>query len=206
MNKYPEKFEPILNVAPIRISLRAVFPPKTPVCFASMFTGAEPEYHGITRYDRPVLNCDTLFDSLVKMEKKTAIVTVADSSIDIIFRGRDIEYYSERYDEDVTNRVLELLDKADYDFILAYHQEYDDALHATSPESGQALEALDRHISSFVEIAEKAGDAWNRYNRAFLFAPDHGAHFDRKKNCGDHSLDIDGDMNVEHFIGFAKKG
>ncbi len=200
------KFEPVLKIAPIRMPLRAVYPPKTPVCFASMFTGAEPKTHGITQYERPVLKCDTLFDSLVRAGKKTAIVAVADSSIDIIFRGRDIDYFTEKHDEGVTKRVSFLLDDNDYDFILAYHQEYDDALHATSPESEQALKALDNHISSFTEIAEKADNIWKGYNRTFLFAPDHGAHLDPDTQRGDHNQDIAEDMNVEHFFGFAKKG
>ncbi|MCP4229510.1 MAG: hypothetical protein GY771_05120 [bacterium] len=202
--KYGTEFEPVTCIAPTRVSLRAVFPPKTPVCFASMFTGAEPERHGITQYERPVLDCDTLFDALDRAGKKTAIIAVAGSSIDIIFRGRDVEYYSEEYDVDVTNRTLHILDTSDFDFILVYHQEYDDALHATSPESEHALAAFVNHISTFNELAKKANAKWSKYDRAYVFAPDHGAHYNRNEDRGDHGLDIDEDMNVEHFFGFAK--
>jgi len=78
----------ILPLVPLRVPLRAVFPPVTPVCFASIFTGAQPVVHGIHRYTRPVLECDTIFDALVRADKKVAIVSVENSSIDLIFRNR----------------------------------------------------------------------------------------------------------------------
>jgi hypothetical protein len=64
----------ILPLVPLRIPLRAVFPPVTPVCFASIFSGAQPNVHGIHSYTRPVLECDTLFDALARAEKNVAIV------------------------------------------------------------------------------------------------------------------------------------
>src|SRR5262249_32456113 len=40
---HPElDFGKILTAAPIKLALRSVIPPKTPVCFASMFSGAPP--------------------------------------------------------------------------------------------------------------------------------------------------------------------
>jgi hypothetical protein len=73
----------VLPLAPLRVPLRAVFPSKTPVCFASMFTGAQPEMHGIQSYSRPVLGCDTFFDALIRAGKKIAIVAVENSSVDL---------------------------------------------------------------------------------------------------------------------------
>lgn len=91
----------IKAAAPIEVFVKSVFPPVTPVCFASMFTGLSPDEHGIKAYQRPILECETLFDILISNAIKVAIVAVRNSSIDLIFRGRDIDYYSEKYDKEV---------------------------------------------------------------------------------------------------------
>ena len=44
---YRDSFEKVRRFAPIEVSLRSVSPSITPVCFASMFTGAPPGEHGI---------------------------------------------------------------------------------------------------------------------------------------------------------------
>ncbi|MGE5193605.1 MAG: tyrosine-type recombinase/integrase, partial [Deltaproteobacteria bacterium] len=132
-------FGKILKNAPIRLGLRSVIPPKTPVCFASMFTGAPPEVHGIRRYERPVLSCDTLFDAVLRAKKRVAIVAVRNSSIDLIFRGRALDYFSEAYDSEVLDRALQLVRDTDHDLIIVYQQEYDDTLHRTTPLSDECL-------------------------------------------------------------------
>ncbi len=96
--KHRSMFDEVLLHAPLRVSLRSVFPPKTPICWASMFTGAPPEVHGIRKPEKPVLQCDTLFDALVRAGKKVAIIAVADSSMERIFRERDLDYFAEPYD------------------------------------------------------------------------------------------------------------
>ena len=56
----------ITELVDLRIPLLSVMPPKTPVCFASMFTGGQPADHGIMNYERPVLRCETLFYVLLR--------------------------------------------------------------------------------------------------------------------------------------------
>jgi len=201
--KYESYFEPILRHAPLTVPLQSVIPPKTPVCFASMFTGALPEVHGIRVYEKPVLTCDTIFDALGRAGKCAAIVAVEDSSIDRIFRERPIDYFSEKYDEQVTQRVITLLEANKHDFILAYHQEFDDALHVTTPESPQALRAMRNHIKSFDVLAIACQEHWRDTNRLIVFAPDHGAHIDPATGKGTHSENIAEDMEVTHFFGFG---
>ena len=121
----------VVSASDVQVELRSMTPPKTPVCFASMFTGAPPEVHGIRKYERPVLTCDTLFDALARAGKRAAIVAVRDCSMDIIFRSRPIDYFTEDYDPQVTERALELVRDGNHDFIVAYNQEYDDTLHRT---------------------------------------------------------------------------
>ncbi len=202
--EYSSYFKPVLRYAPLVVPLESVFPTKTPVCFASMFTGALPEVHGIKVYEKPVLNCDTIFDALSRAGKKVAIVAVENSSIDRIFRERPIDYFSEHYDDQVTYRVLTLLRANEHDFILAYHQEYDDSLHSTHPKSQLSLKAIRNHIRSFAHMAKSCRKHWKGHNSLILFAPDHGAHVDPTTGKGTHGLDIQDDMQVTHFFGFSK--
>lgn len=196
-------FEPAREHAPFEVRLRAVYPPKTPVCFASMFTGALPEAHGIHRYEKPVLRCDTLFDALIRAGMRVAIVAVEASSIDLVFRGREMDYFSEKYDREVTSRAVELLAAAGHDVIVTYHQEYDDALHDTTPRSARALRALKNHVESFATLSKAAARFWRRFNHLIAFTPDHGAHVDVDTGRGAHGDDVDEDMNVMHLYGVA---
>jgi hypothetical protein len=196
----------VKKLAPIEVEMRSVVPSKTPVCYASMFTGAPPKVHGITQYEKPVLTCDTLFDALTRAKKKAAIVAVKGSSIDLIFRNRKMDYYTEEYDPQVEARVLDILDAKDYDFILAYHQEYDDLMHESTPHDAEALKAFRRHLKSFETLATAFNERYISRNRAVVFTPDHGTHIDPANGKGTHGLDIPEDMEVRHFWGINRGG
>ena len=43
---HPSELAKLLPLVPLQVPLHAVFPPVTPVCFASIFTGAAPAIHG----------------------------------------------------------------------------------------------------------------------------------------------------------------
>lgn len=191
----------LLPLVPLLVPLQAVFPPVTPVCFASIFTGAQPEVHGIHSYTRPVLQCDTLFDALVRANKKVAIISIENSSIDLIFKNRAVAYFSEVDDNAVTQRVLELIDLDEHDVIVAYQADYDDHLHQTEPFSPICEQALVRHIEDFKEIAEAAIEQWRDIGHVIAFAPDHGAHINPSTGKGDHGLDIPEDMDIFHCYG-----
>jgi hypothetical protein len=203
---FPEVLQAVAREAPTVVRLRSAVPPVTPVCFATMFTGTPPSSHGIRTYEKPVLRCETLFDRLASGGKSVAIVAVRDSSIDRIFRGRAVDYFSEAYDPEVTERTLQLLEEDRHDFVLAYHQEYDDTLHRTTPRSAEAVEALKHHVHAFVRLARAAGELWAPYHRVLGFVPDHGAHVDPHTGKGTHGLDIPEDMDVQHFYGVFRKG
>ena len=191
----------ITDYANLCVPVSSVLPPKTPVCFASMFTGGQPADHGIQKYERPVLACETLFDVLLQANKKIAIIAVADSSVDLIFRDREIDYFSERYDGEVMDRAVATINENRHDLVVVYQQEYDDFLHKTEPFSDRCLRAVDNHVTSFVTVARAAMEAWRRHNNAIIFAPDHGAHVDAQSGHGDHGLDIPEDMNLLHWYG-----
>ena len=196
----------VLPLVPLQVPLSAVFPPVTPVCFASMFTGAMPAVHGIHRYTRPVLQCDTFFDALVRGNKKVAIISVKDSSIDLIFRNRAISYFAEVDDKAVARRAVEVIHDDQYDVIVAYQADYDDNLHLTEPFSDICIQALRRHIRDFEQIAGAARRQWQDKGHVIAFAPDHGAHINPATGKGDHGLDVPEDMDLFHCYGvFARE-
>ena len=193
------EFSAIRRICKVEIPVQSVMPSKTPVCFASMFSGAKPQVHGIRHYQKPVLQCDTLFDALIRSGRVPAIVAVRESSMDIIFRGREMDYYSEGHDSDTTIRTMELMLENRCDVIVCYQQEYDDILHRTQPFSKEALSAVKRHVNSFCELALSAREAWRGKSYALVFAPDHGAHIDPDTGNGTHGDDIPEDMELFHW-------
>jgi hypothetical protein len=199
LDKHPDLKKRLVAASDIQVELRSMIPPKTPVCFASMFTGAPPEVHGIRKYERPVLTCDTIFDALARAGRRAAIVAVKDCSMDIIFRNRAIDYFTEEDDAAVLYRTLSLLNEGRHDFIVSYNQEYDDTLHRTRHDGPEALAAAGRHVETFVRLLQATEERWAGHDRALLFVSDHGAHFDATKGKGDHGEDIPEDMDVLHF-------
>lgn len=197
--RFPQQRSAIDQHCSHRVSLHAAFPPKTPVCFASVFTGAPPEVHGIRRYEKPTLTCETLFDVLIQSGRKVAIVAVRDSSIDLLFRNRAIDYFSEPYDQEVTARALTLLTEDSHDLVVVYHQEYDDQVHQTQPFSESCIAAMHHHVASSQTLVAAATDAWRDRTWAAVVAPDHGAHLDPQTQRGDHGADIPEDMAVSHW-------
>ena len=45
--KYPEFLKEVTSLTDLPLPLRSVMPSVTPVCFGTMYTGAQPEVHGI---------------------------------------------------------------------------------------------------------------------------------------------------------------
>lgn len=203
---YKKYFEGIETYASISIELSSVYIPITPVCFASMFTGVLPEVHGIVKYEKPILKIDTIFDRLIDENKKPAIVAVKDSSVDLIFRNRQMSYYSEIYDAEVIDKTISLMKENKNDFILSYNQEYDDCIHETEPFSEKSINALKNQNQNFIKLAKYFDEYWVDYNRLIMYTPDHGCHINKETGNGDHGENIPDDMNVIHFCGIAKSG
>jgi hypothetical protein len=201
--RFPQQRSVIDQQCPHRVSLHAAFPPKTPVCFASVFTGASPDVHGIRRYEKPVLTCETLFDVFIQAGLKVAIAAVRDSSIDLLFRDRAIDYFSEPYDDEVTARALTLLAEDAHDLVVVYHQEYDDQVHQTQPFSDTCVAAMHNHVGAVQTLIAAASNAWSSRTWAAVVAPDHGAHLDPDTQRGDHGADIEEDMAVSHWYAVA---
>ena len=73
--KYPHFFKDLKANSDIEIPLATVMPSVTPVCFGTMYTGAQPEVHGIQKYEKPIITIDTIFDALLRAGKKCALIT-----------------------------------------------------------------------------------------------------------------------------------
>jgi Type I phosphodiesterase / nucleotide pyrophosphatase len=200
---YPEAFARVRALAPLSVDLRSVLPTVTPVCFASMFTGAGPATHGIRRYEKPALPAITLFDALAAAGRRVAVVPVAGSSIDTIFRGRPVEYHTEPYDAEVGDRAVTVLQADGPEVVVVYNQEYDDVVHRTGPDAPEAVDALHRHVASFERLTDAAERAWSGFDRAVVFEPDHGIHLDLATGHGTHGTDLPEDLEVTHFYRFA---
>ena len=201
VREHPAEFDRVRRHAPTEIALASVPPTWTPVCFASMFTGAGPEYHGIAKYEKRALACETLFDAVAAAGLRTAIVTVANSSVDHLFREKPADHFALAYDPHGTEKALEVLRANEHDLVVVYHQEYDDLIHRTQPRSCAALAAMRRHVASFETLAAAAREAWADAPGLVLFTPDHGTPFDPKTGRGTHGSERPEDVEVTHFLG-----
>lgn len=201
--KYTSWFAPVLTHTRLAVPVRTVLPSMTPVCFGTMYTGVEPEVHGIRRYEKYVLKQESLFDMLAAAGKKTAVVAVENSSMAILFGEREIDYYILPYDQEVTEKALELVKTSDYDVIVVYNQEYDDVMHRTHPESEEALLALRHHIAAFERLCLACETYWKSSNGLVCWATDHGIHTGEDGH-GTHGSDREEDLNVMHFYNVWK--
>ncbi|MBS1371998.1 MAG: hypothetical protein HPZ91_18790 [Lentisphaeria bacterium] len=196
--RFPEAFERVERLAGFRILSAAVMPSVTPVCFATIFSGASPAVHGIRKYAKPVLKIETLFDVLAEAGKNVAIVCCNSCSIDMIFRGRNIDYYSFRTDRAAFEMTRKLIADSDYDFILCYMAGYDHISHHAGPWAEESVRELMTAIGRFEQLAADADEHWGAFNRAVIWAPDHGNH-QIDAETGGHGDDIPDDMLVNHF-------
>lgn len=197
--KYTEIFAPVYQHSHMAVPYLSTVPSVTPVAHASMYTGVDPEKHGIQSYVRPKLECSTLYDELLKQGHNPAILAMDDSSFLHIFKGRDMDYYSESNSTDIQEKALELIASDKYDVLSIHTFGYDDAAHSFGPESKQALNALSLEAEGYRRVAELL-EQTNRGRRTLLvYAPDHGQHL-TMGGRGDHGSKAIEDMNVLHFF------
>ena len=197
-----EKYSHILfeakNRAELEVGFSTVMPSVTPVCFATMYTGAQPIVHGIKTYVKPVITIDTLFDALIRCGKKPAIVSTSNDSMSKIFLSRDMDYYIYDSIEEVNQKAAELIREDKYDFIAVYNGNYDTVMHKYGPESSEALRELRDNVSSFCEFDSLIAEHWRAHKTLIGFAMDHGCH-EIDGGCGSHGLDMEEDINIVHL-------
>ncbi len=219
--KYTQDFGKVLKHTQIGVPVKTMMPSVTPVCFGTMYTGVAPHIHGIQEYAKRVLTVDSFFDAALRAGKKIALVAVEESSMEVLFSKKNLDYFIMPYDNEVKEKALQLIEKNEHDIIIAYTQQYDDDMHAFGPESAQAMQALHNQINIFDTLASAAKKAWKNQNLLICWATDHGIHevpggvvlkgenlpdkFQNKKYYGMHGDNIPEDLNVMHFFGIHPK-
>lgn len=202
-----KKYAPMLaeakSAAEVEIPLCAVMPSVTPVCFGTMYTGAQPCVHGIEAYVKPVITIDTIFDALIRNGKKAAIVSTARDSLSEIFLKREMDYFIYETIEKVNAKAAELIIEDKYDFIVVYNGNYDSYMHKFAPESIEALGELRANVRTFGMFCDMIDEHWKSHNSLVGFAMDHGCH-EIDGGCGSHGLDMEEDLNIVHLYKITK--
>ena len=201
--KYYKKYFSRLEAnADLMLPMRSVFPPVTPACFGSMYSGLQPAVHGIQSYTKPVLKCDTVFDRLIAAGKKAAIVSTKGDSISLIFLERDMDYFIYKTVKECNAKAAELIKKDEYDLIVLYNTDYDYWMHRSSPTGLPAKNALKKNVAEYIALKEFIQSEWKgKHRTALAFAPDHGCH--RWLGLlGTHGINEPCDMNTVHLWSF----
>lgn len=198
--KYTELFAPVMLNSDITLPLQSVMPSVTPVCFGTMYTGAEPSVHGIQSYTKPVIKTDSVFDAFIRAGKKPCIVSTGNDSMSKIFLEREMDYYIVETPDEANEKALELIREDKYDLICVYNGNYDGRMHRVGPEGEEAIEALKHNVKAYENFAEAIRKEWKEHKTLLAFAPDHGCH-EIDGEAGSHGLMMPEDMNIIHFYG-----
>jgi predicted AlkP superfamily pyrophosphatase or phosphodiesterase len=197
LKKYPNDFKPVIDNSDLVTRSANVMPSVTPVNFSTIFTGADPAAHGRTKYNKEIQTSETLFDVLAKAGKKVAIVSKNEYSMDKIFRGRPIDYFTTHDYERAVEVAAMLIERFDYDLIVCYDGVYDTTMHRNGVDSPESLAAMRDSIRRYALLVEVVDKYWSKCNRVTAFASDHGSH-DAPNGKGTHGTDCEDDCIVNH--------
>ena len=199
--KYTAFFEQAILLSDIQLPMLSIMPTVTPVCFASMYTGAMPEVHGIQTYEKPVVKTDTIFDAYIRADKKPAIVSTTGNSMSCIFLEREMDYFIYDSYKECNKKAMELIEEDKHDMIALYNENYDSTMHRAGSKSTESINELMNNIETYCTLIKHIEKHWNKHCSMIGFCPDHGCH-DIDNNLGSHGLDMEEDMNVIHFYRF----
>lgn len=195
--KYPHFVKEVKARAQLQLPLRSVMPSVTPVCFGTMYTGAQPKVHGIQAYVKPIITIDTIFDALLRNGKKVAILCTAGDSLSKIYLERNVDYYFYETVEQLNAKAAELIIRDEHDFVVLYNGNYDSIMHKFGPESPEALAELRANSETFGMVDAMIQTHWKKHNTLLGFAMDHGCH-EIDGSCGSHGLDMEEDLHILH--------
>ena len=202
--KYTDRFIPVIENSDIAIPMLSVMPSVTPVCFASMYTGLQPQRHGIQAYVKPVLKVETLFDAAIKAGKKPVIISTRGDSITEIFKERDMTYIECDTPDECNEKTEEILKQDLYDIVVCYNANFDSTMHRWGPEAEESLAQIDHNARAYHHLSSLADEVWKDKDHVCAFLPDHGCH-EIDGNLGSHGLDMREDMNIIHFWSLVPK-
>lgn len=195
--KYPGLLRDVIGRTEVEVPLQTVMPSVTPVCFGTMYTGAQPEVHGIQAYEKPVITIDTVFDALIRAGKRAVIIGDTSCSLGKIYLDRDMDYFLYPTIEEITAKAVEVILEDRYDFVVVYHGNYDAVMHRFGPESTEALGELRANNGDFALFSVLIEKYWKKHNTLVGFAMDHGCH-EIDGGCGSHGLAMPEDLNIVH--------
>jgi predicted AlkP superfamily pyrophosphatase or phosphodiesterase len=195
--KYAGLMKEAIDRTELQVPFRTVMPSVTPVCFGTMYTGAQPAVHGIRKYEKPVIKIDTIFDALLRAGKRPVIIAVENCSLSRIYLERDMDYFSYPTTAQVHAKAAELILKDEYDFIVVYNTTYDATMHKNGPEAAITLGELRANALGFATLSEMVKEHWQQHDTLVGFAMDHGCH-EIDEGCGSHGLDMEEDLNICH--------
>jgi predicted AlkP superfamily pyrophosphatase or phosphodiesterase len=180
-------------------------PSVTPVNFGSIYSGAKPPVHGITKYEKKPITIETLFDVAARAGKKVALIASTNCSMGNIFPGRDIDYFHPANSYEVNAVAAKVLLEDQYDIVVIYNGNFDNAQHKFGPESPEALAELKHNSTTFALFASMIRDYFKHHNTLLGWITDHGCH-EIDGGLGSHGLDMPEDINVVHmFQAFPKE-
>lgn len=195
--KYPHLLKEMTARTELSLEFETVMPSVTPVCFGTMYTGAQPAVHGIRKYEKPIIRIETIFDAFLKAGKKPAIVADNACSIGKIFLEREMDYFIYETIEEINAKAAELILSDEYDLIVVYNGNYDSLMHKHGPESIEALGELRANSEMFAMFSAMIETHWKNHDTLVGFAMDHGCH-EIDGGCGAHGLDMDEDLHIVH--------
>ena len=195
--KYPNLLREVTDRTELQLPLRSVMPSVTPVCFGTMYTGAQPAVHGIQRYEKPVITIDTIFDALLRAGRKPVILSYGKASLSKIFLERNMDYFLFDNIAQVNAKTAELIKEDKYDFYVIYNGNYDSLMHKFGPESVDTLGELRINSNIYAMFDELVRKYWQDHRTLIGFAMDHGCH--EIDDGGSHGLDMPEDLNITHF-------
>ena len=196
--KYPQLFAEAVSHADVQLPLHCMMPSVTPVNFGTMYTGAAPAVHGITKYAKPVIRIDTFYDALLRAGKKPVIIAHPKCSMGNIFLEREMDYILCPTWDEVNAKAAKILVEDQYDVVIIYNGNYDARMHKTGPESIESLGELRHNVRAFAMFSDMVKDLWGHHNTFMGFAMDHGCH-EIDGGAGAHGLDMPEDLNILHM-------
>ena len=205
MDKYPEFFAEVNAIAPLALPMQTVMPSVTPVCFGTMYTGAQPAVHGIRKYEKPVIRIDTIYDALLRAGRRPVIIADTQCSMGKIFLERKMDYFHFETIAEINACAAELILRDEYDFIAVYNGNYDATMHKNGPEAPITLAEGRANARAFATLAALIRTHWTQHNTLLGFAMDHGCH-EIDGGCGSHGLDMPEDLNIRHRYAAFPRG
>lgn len=204
--KYTHFLREVTANTDLALPLRSVIPPVTPVCFGTMYTGAQPEVHGIQAYEKPVIRIDTLFDALIRAGKRPIIIADPVCSMSHIYQERDMDYIAVSGVANVNAAAAKVILEDQYDFVVVYNGNFDYRMHRSGCETPETLAELRYNTLTFAMLSQMVKTHWQHHNTLVGFAMDHGCHDvepfvapkDGQMRYATHKENIPQDMNIVH--------